>query len=74
MGSERAGQMNARALREVAGQGRALTGEERQWCTGELTGVLADHNPLPDPEKAADSVLAACLLRAWETSIRCDCE
>jgi len=39
-----------------------------------LTGVLADHNLLPDPEKAADSVLAACLLRAWETSIRCDCE
>ena len=66
--------MNARELGEVAAGKRRLTDSERQWCVAELTGVLADWNPLPRPQEAHDRVLATVLLDVWTDSVRCDCE
>ena len=75
MQDELRGRLNACALQKVAKQEKLFSRKERQWCPGELRGVLADYNPLADPEKAEDSLLADCLLRAWEeSSIRCDCQ
>ncbi len=65
--------MNARELGEVAAGKRRLTESERQWCVAELTGVLADWNPLSCPREADDCVLAIVLLDAWTDSCRCDC-
>lgn len=65
--------MNARELGEVAAGKRRLTESERQWCVAELTGVLADWNPLPCAREADDRVLATVLLDAWTDSCRCDC-
>ena len=65
--------MNARELGEVAAGKRRLTDSERQWCVAELTGVLADWNPLPCAREADDRVLAIVLLDAWTDSCRCDC-
>ncbi len=65
--------MQVAALEAVAQGREAFTVRQRRWCLGELTGPLADHNPLPAPEQADDAVVAACLLRAWIDSIRCDC-
>ncbi len=68
------GRMNARELGEVAAGQRCFTQSERQWCVAELSGELADWNPLPRPEEADDRVLAGVLLAAWTDSVRCDCE
>ena len=65
--------MKARELVEVAAGKRRLTDSERQWCVAELTGVLADWNPLPCAREADDRVLAIVLLDAWTDSCRCDC-
>jgi hypothetical protein len=54
-------------------KGETSLGEERQWYIGELIGVLADYNPLSDPEEAGDKVLADCLLCAWEESTGGNC-
>ena len=66
--------MNARELGEVAAGKRRLTESERQWCVAELTGVLADWNPLSCTREAHDRVLATVLLDVWTDSVRCDCE
>ena len=65
--------MNARELGEVAAGKRRLTESERHWCVTELTGVLADWNPLSHTREADDRVLATVLLDAWTDSCRCDC-
>ena len=65
--------MKARELVEVAAGKRRLTDSERQWCVAELTGVLADWNPLPRTREAHDRVLATVLLDVWTDSVRCDC-
>jgi hypothetical protein len=66
--------MQASVLREVAEQGKPFSEEEKLWCIGELTGPFSAFNPLPVPELADDTVLATVLLRAWDESIRCDCQ
>jgi hypothetical protein len=66
--------MKAWELGEVAAGQRRFTQSERQWCVAELSGELADWNPLPRPEEADDRVLAGVLLAAWTDSVRCDCE
>lgn len=65
--------MQGAALEAVAQGQAAFSVRQRRWCLGELTGLMAEYNPLPAPEQADDAVLAACLLRAWIESIRCDC-
>ena len=65
--------MNARDRGEVAAGQRCFTQSERQWCVAELTGVLADWNPLPRTREAHDRVLATVLLDVWTDSVRCDC-
>lgn len=66
--------MKARELGEVAAGQRRFTESERQRCVAELSGELADWNPLPRTEEADDRVLAGVLLAAWTDSVRCDCE
>ncbi len=66
--------MNSSQLQAVADGHTVFTAAQRRWCIGELTGPLADYNPLPAPEQVEDAVLADCLLRAWITSTRCDCQ
>jgi hypothetical protein len=65
--------MHANALEAVAAGQVAFTALQRRWCLGELTGPLAEYNPLAASEQAGDAVLAACLLCAWINSTRCDC-
>jgi len=65
--------MHANTLEAVAEGRVAFTARQRRWCLGELTGPLAEYNPLAGPVQADDAVLAACLLRAWISSTRCDC-
>lgn len=61
METKRAGRRNACALWKVV-RGDS-TGAKRQWPIGELIGIVADYNPLSDPEEAGDKILRLSAVR-----------